>query len=429
MAFFRTRIQPPPEKLTNDIRMSDEDHLTLANVLAVLRGRLATVKISGSPCHFDMYYTVLFTGVSGSIAYKMLSEIHAVNQRLVNNVRLRAVTSHKNLENEPYPPQAELTLEVTFNYHAKTQLPTSSNRLPPSRHNLLLGYSLGAKEHNDLTMPEAFNQIPTDDRILLEKLVHIVHHMRDDLPLILMEFAEREIRDRQLVQHSSVYSKDSTAESRSNSSTSPMQVSESQEASAAISVVDTEYRLSFRNLDYIDSDFLDYFTQMVGSRITRLTVAPHMIVLPLASIDLSQSQEDDGHDGDTEEEDEACELTDASGCSRLSSTMSSSSNTKRSSGASKRTLAPPCIPAVRLTIYVQHVNAPIRQMYGVPDGSVTKSLVHRSAPTSLVTMRNLNVTAMWSQLAHKRKGMAPHTETDVETDTEGMHCAKRSGIR
>lgn len=432
-SFFRTSVRPVMQRLSNDERMSEEDHLTLSNLLVVLRTRLPTVFLSGAPQHHEMHYVALFEGLPGSVPYKLLIELHAVNQRLVSNVRMRPKnigvvppTNNATVDDPDALPTARIVLEITLRYHNKTQLSEHSEQLTSSPHNLLAGYAHGARQLQPIDTPDAFQALPVDDRQLLQQLLYVVHHMHDNMPMIDTSFDERPVKMRAPPTVIGAYNPsgppegNSVPHSNTEATTAPTTIART---GSSCNVALTEYRVSFSNLDYVDSDFLSYLTMFMGARITRLTVAPHMMVLKLPESAIALSDEE-GNDADTE--DECDELAESDNTlPAVESTLVQHTSNKRT--APKRKLQPLCIPSVRLTVYVQHVIAPITQMYGLPDNSATKHLVQQARmsenPTS---MHNLNVLAMWSRLTPKRKHTSIHEETDLETDSEdGAHRAKR----
>lgn len=293
-----------------------------------------------------------------------------------------------------------------------------------SPHNPLLGYARGAKKSQAIGVPDAFETLPVDDKLLLSRLVYVVHHMHDDMPMVYTEFDERPAKQNTfqppLPSLSSVTSTSSSTSlsSSSGGSSSSANITTIAPNTSVCTLDSIVYRLRFNNLDYVDSDFIDYLTTLMGVRITRLTVAPHMMELSLPQSATSLSQDggdDEGNDGDTEDE------QDEEDQQQQDSTRSK---------PTRKQLQPLRIPSVRLTIYVQPVNTPIKQMYGLPDESATKSMVEQTCAPTAATLRNLNVLAMWSRLTPKRKHVAMHEETDLETDTEGgVHRAKRIAIR
>lgn len=413
-ALFRTSVRPSMQRLCNDPRMSQtgEDDNALETVFTTLRTQIPSATLYGV-YHHDTHYVARFDGLPGSASYKLLMLLQNTNPRLVNNIRIRAksvappappptntstnpaaygATLAPTPPSTPTPPVAKLSLEVKFLYHNKTQLPETGMQFASSPHDPLLGYARGAQRHQKIGIPDSFESLPVDDRVLLSQLVYIVHHMHDDMPIIYTEFDERPTKH--------------TLSSSAQSGTDPQSNTQSTIApnSSVCTLSSVAYRLRFNNLDYVDTDFIDYLTTLVGARITRLTVAPHMMELPLPKSCSVLADDDDGNDGDTEDEQD-------------------DDNDAQQLG--HKTLQPLCIPSVRLTIYVQPVNSPITQIYGLPDESATKDMVKQTHAPTAATLRNLNVLAMWSRLTPKRKHVAMHNETDVETDNECAHRAKR----
>lgn len=433
---FRTSIRPMAQRLCNDPRMSKtgEDDNALETVFATLRTQIPTATLHGV-YHYDTHYMALFGGLPGSVSYKLLMLVQNSNPRLVSNIRMRAKSTTptpslptSNLPTNPAAygaamiaaapaaptpsPVARITLEVTFLYHNKTQLPECGTQFASSPHDPLLGYARGAQKRQTIGVPDSFETLPVDDRLLLSNLVYIVHHMHDDLPMVYTEFEERPAKHSMSPPSSLSSSAPPGTDMQSGSphTTSPTTVIASNTSVCTLTPI--TYRLRFNNLDYVDSDFIDYLTTLVGARITRLTVAPHMMELALP-----KSEDDDGNDGDTEADEQDDDGDNDDG------------GVRATKSTTHKPLQPLCIPSVRLTIYVQPVNTPIRQMYGLPDESATKDMVKQTHAPTAATLRNLNVFAMWSRLTPKRKHVAMHDETDVETDNECAHRAKRVSLR
>lgn len=397
---MRTRVDPhvsTSEKPTNlsahfplivDPRISDEDHVVMQNVLSVLKNRFITMSVYNTPQFDDDGYRIQFIGVQSAVPYKALSEIHLLSPRLIKNVRISAIeqrTAHQ------HQPCAKILLEVMFGYHKTSQLVLRSETMMSDNcsTNWLLGYKSGAREHAPIQMPDDFQHLPIDDQVRLQQIVFLVHHMRDGLPMIYMQLDKFS------------YEPYGGASAPSSSSSNPPKMDV------------REYNLSFFNLDYVDSDFINYLTVLLGTHISKVIVAPYMFELKLPSTGFVEL-EDDGNDGDTEDEEEQ---TGEEGVDKHARASAKKPTTNHHIG--------PQIATVRLMFRVQGSTSRIQQTYGLPDESATLSLVRKAAPTSAVAIANLDVSRMWAHLGKRGVGIALHTETDVETDGESDHRNKR----
>lgn len=414
---LRLAVQHKSILLTADARMCNEDHHALNNVYQVLRQRFLDVKVRGIPQHYDTCYTVQFI-TEYNMPYKTISEVHLINQRLIKNIRMSTIEEQKQVGENATMFSIMLVIEVTFGYHQTSQLSKCSHELLSTPHNWLLGYEKGAQEFQTLVYPKTIESLPVDDQIVLQQLIHMVYHMRPGLPLMYMQLTNLNIHP----------AKDSMDSSQVLTLLKP-------------NAKKAAYALSFFNVDYVDSDFLDYLTQLLGSRISSIVVAPHMFELQLPTDDKLfelESSEDEGHDADTEDETDdeghssnSKDQSQNMDCSSVNENSSSANNTTTNGTTELRKKRIKCatyssrIPSIRLTLRVQSSNALITQMYGIPDDSVTKALVNKASPTSSTALRNLNVGNMWRHLGQKRKGVTLNNETDIETDTEDAHNVKR----